>query len=79
MSELDIFVFTNYYIKRISEDLNMQFRAEFLNFLNCANFAVPKSPDNIDIFDSTGGSDWCWWLVDLNHNDGTRDSVRAEV
>jgi hypothetical protein len=25
------------------------------------------------------GSNWCCWLVDLNHNYGTGDSVRAKV
>ena len=53
-SDLDISVFKNNYIKRISENLNMQFRAEFLNFLNRANFTAPKYPDDKDIFDSTG-------------------------
>ena len=57
----------------------MQFRAEFLNFLNRANFAAPKSPDNTGIFDSTGAATGGCWLVDLNHNYGTGDSVRAEV
>jgi hypothetical protein len=47
-------VFKNNYIKRISENLNMQFRAEFFNILNRPNFAVPVSPDHTDIFDSTG-------------------------
>jgi Carboxypeptidase regulatory-like domain/TonB dependent receptor/TonB-dependent Receptor Plug Domain len=55
-SNLDFSVFKNNYIKRISEDFNVQFRAEFFNVLNRANFAVPVLPDNTDIFDSTGTS-----------------------
>ncbi|MGH9355574.1 MAG: hypothetical protein ACRD10_05535 [Terriglobia bacterium] len=50
----DFSIFKNNYIKRISEDFNVQFRAEFFNILNRANFAVPISPDNTDIVDSTG-------------------------
>jgi hypothetical protein len=47
-------VFKNNFIKPISEDFTVQFRAEFFNFLNRANFAVPVTPDNVTIFDSTG-------------------------
>jgi hypothetical protein len=54
LSNLDFFVFKNNYIKRISESFNVQFRAEFFNILNRANFAPPVTPDNTDIFDSTG-------------------------
>jgi hypothetical protein len=53
-SNLDFSVFKNNYIKRVSENFNVQFRAEFFNILNHANFSVPVSPDNTDIFDSTG-------------------------
>jgi hypothetical protein len=53
-SNLDFSVFKNNYIKRISENFNVQFRAEFFNVLNHANFAVPATPDNTDIFDSSG-------------------------
>jgi hypothetical protein len=53
-SNLDFSVFKNNHIRRISENLNVQFRAEFFNILNRANFAVPLSPNNTDIFDSTG-------------------------
>jgi hypothetical protein len=49
-------VFKNNYIKRLSENFNVQFRAEFFNILNHANFAVPVTPDNTDIFDSTGAA-----------------------
>jgi hypothetical protein len=54
LSNLDFSVFKNNPIKRISESFNVQFRAEFFNILNRANFNVPISPDNTDIFDSTG-------------------------
>jgi hypothetical protein len=53
-SNLDFSVFKNNYVKRISENFNVQFRAEFFNILNHANFAPPVTPDNTDIFDSTG-------------------------
>jgi hypothetical protein len=32
----------------------VQFRSEFFNILNRANFAVPVTPNNTDILDSTG-------------------------
>src|SRR3984893_14975552 len=53
-SILDFSVFKNNPIKRISETFNVQFRAEFFNILNHANFALPVAPDNTDIFDSSG-------------------------
>jgi hypothetical protein len=54
LSNLDFSIFKNNPIRRISETFNVQFRAEFFNILNRANFAVPITPDNTDIFDSTG-------------------------
>ena len=51
---LDFSVFKNNHISRISENFNIQFRAEFFNVLNHTNFAVPITPNNTDIFDSTG-------------------------
>jgi outer membrane receptor protein involved in Fe transport len=53
-SNLDFSAFKNNYVKRISENFKVQFRAEFFNILNHANFAIPISPGNTDIFDSTG-------------------------
>ena len=53
-SNLDFSVFKNNYVKRISESFNVQFRAEVFNILNRANFAVPATVTNTDIFDSTG-------------------------
>jgi hypothetical protein len=55
-SELDFSIFKNNPIKKISESFNVQFRAELFNILNHPNFAVPSSPLNTDIFDSTGAS-----------------------
>jgi hypothetical protein len=54
LSNLDFSVFKNNPVKRISESFNVQFRAEVFNILNRANFAVPVTPDNVTIFDSTG-------------------------
>ncbi len=54
ISELDFSVFKNNYIKRISETFNAQFRVEFFNVLNHANFAVPVTPDNTDMLDLSG-------------------------
>jgi outer membrane receptor protein involved in Fe transport len=53
-SNLDFSLYKNNYIRKISENFNVQFRAEFFNILNRANFAVPVTPDHTDIFDSTG-------------------------
>ncbi len=53
-SNLDFSVFKNHSIKKISENFNVQFRAEFFDILNHANFAVPPTPDHTDIFDSSG-------------------------
>ena len=53
-SNLDFSVFKDNNIRRISENFNVQFRAEFFNILNRANFAVPANPTNTDIFDSPG-------------------------
>jgi len=56
LSNLDFSIFKNNYIKRISENFDAQFRAEFFNILNRTNFAVPLTPDSTDIFDSTGAA-----------------------
>ncbi len=49
---LDSSFFKNNYIKRISDTFNVQFRAEFFNIINHANFAPPL--DNRNIFNSNG-------------------------
>jgi hypothetical protein len=48
----DFSIFKNSYIKSISEAFNVQFRAEFFNIFNRANFNPPT--DNEDIFDQNG-------------------------
>jgi hypothetical protein len=45
LTNLDFSVVKNNYIKRISESFNVQFRAEFFNILNHANFNVPYLAD----------------------------------
>ena len=52
IADVDFSVFKNNYIPRISENFNIQFRAEVFNILNRANFAEPPCP--CDIFDATG-------------------------
>jgi Carboxypeptidase regulatory-like domain/TonB-dependent Receptor Plug Domain/TonB dependent receptor len=55
VTSLDFSVFKNNRIKRISENFNVQFRAEMFNILNHPNFAPPQVGDgNTDIFDGTG-------------------------
>ena len=55
LMNLDFSVFKNNSIKRISESLNVQFRTEFFNVLNRANFALPSiALFRTDIFDGTG-------------------------
>jgi hypothetical protein len=50
-SNLDFLLFKSI---PISEGFNIQFRTEAFNVLNHPNFSVPVTPDNTDIFDSTG-------------------------
>jgi hypothetical protein len=52
--DLDFSIFKNNYIPRVSESFNVQFRVEIFNILNHANFAVPVTPSNTDIFLSDG-------------------------
>ena len=48
----DFSLFKNNYVKRVSDTFNIQFRAEFFNVLNRANFAPPLA--NKSVFDSAG-------------------------
>ena len=52
LAKLDLSIFKNNYVKRISESFNLQFRAEFFNVLNRANFDSPT--DNLAAFDQSG-------------------------
>jgi hypothetical protein len=56
VTSLDFSVFKNNHIKRISENFNVQFRAEIFNILNHPNFGVPSTTGdgNTDIYDGTG-------------------------
>jgi hypothetical protein len=74
-SNLDFSVFKNIPIKKISESFNVQFRAEFFNILNHANFAVPVTPDHTDIFDSSGN--YLSPLPPPNGNNGTAGVLTA--
>jgi hypothetical protein len=54
LTDVDFSVYKNNYIKRISEDFNVQFRAEFFNILNHANFGPPTPGDvNADVFNGS--------------------------
>jgi len=52
LANLDFSLFKNNPIRKISENFNIQLRAEFFNVFNRANFASPN--DNRIIFDQTG-------------------------
>ncbi|HUY12090.1 MAG TPA: TonB-dependent receptor [Terriglobia bacterium] len=54
IADFDFSLYKNIPVKRVSENFSIQFRAEFFNILNRASFAPPVTPDNTDIFDSTG-------------------------
>ena len=52
VSNLDFSLIKNSPVRMISENFNLQFRAEFFNILNRANFASPT--DNLAVFDQSG-------------------------
>ena len=55
--DMDFSVFKNNPIRRISENFNIQFRAEMFNILNHPNFAPPGPGDgNTDLFSGAGNS-----------------------
>ncbi len=50
--DLDFSLFKNNYIKKFSETFNIQFRAEFFNVINHANFETPVNSNTL--FDEPG-------------------------
>lgn len=52
LSNLDLALFKNNHIKRISDSFNIQFRAEFFNVLNHPNFSPPVV--NNTLYDANG-------------------------
>lgn len=52
LSKLDFSVFKNNRVRLLSEDVNVQFRAEFFNILNHTNFASPT--EHLVVFDQSG-------------------------
>jgi carboxypeptidase family protein len=52
VSKFDASVFKNNHVRLFSENVNIQFRAEFFNLFNRANFASPT--DNLTVFDQIG-------------------------
>jgi hypothetical protein len=51
VSKLDFSVFKNNHVRLLSENVNVQFRAEFFNVLNHTNFASPTN--NLTVFDQS--------------------------
>jgi hypothetical protein len=54
LSNFDLSLFKNNYIKRISDSFNIQFRAEFFNVLNHTNFSPPVV--NNDFYAANGAA-----------------------
>lgn len=51
LSNFDVSLFKNNRIKRVSDAMNVQFRAEFFNVFNHANFSIPTN--NFTLFDGS--------------------------
>lgn len=52
LTNLDFSIFKNTYVKKVSDAFDVQFRAEFFNVLNHANFSPPFN--NRSLFDAQG-------------------------
>ncbi len=64
---VDFSIFKNFPVHRLSENFNVQFRAEFFNVLNHPNFGAPI--DNSNIFDQTGAPVGNAGVIDVTSND----------
>jgi hypothetical protein len=53
LSEVDLSLFKNNVIRKVSEDFNVQFRVELFNVLNHTNFNPPNN-NNQQLYDATG-------------------------
>src|SRR5487761_1627508 len=79
IADVDFSLYKNIPVKRISESFHIQFRAEFFNILNRANFAPPILPDNTDIFDSTGAPTGVAGLLTSTTNDSREIQFALKV
>ncbi|MGH9354493.1 MAG: TonB-dependent receptor domain-containing protein [Terriglobia bacterium] len=66
LADFDFSLFKNFPVPRISESFNVQFRAEFFNILNRANFLPPL--DNNSLFTNTGAPISTAGLIDATSN-----------
>jgi hypothetical protein len=55
LADLDFMIYKDSYIKRLSENFHIQFRAEAFNILNRANFSPPTA-GNTSIFNADGSA-----------------------
>ena len=53
LSDLDMSIFKNNHVAKISENFNAQFRLEIFNILNHSNFVIPNN-NNQQLFDASG-------------------------
>jgi hypothetical protein len=77
LSKLDLSVFKNNHVTRISENFNAQFRVEIFNIFNRANFASPT--DNLAAFDQAGNSVQSVGLLDSLQTDGREIQVALKL
>jgi hypothetical protein len=74
---LDFSLLKNNHIKHISDEFNAQFRVEFFNIVNRANFAPPL--DNRNVFDWSGNPIGNAGLITSTQNAIPPDSIRLQI